>query len=87
MPGPWDNFFVTKIKEGLEARSLSLSPDEERILTTRVFDLSDESENNAEGFRTLTQKAIGALAEAYARDMTVDDRRVFLQWDDNIRHS
>jgi hypothetical protein len=87
MPGLWDNFFVAKIQEGLDARSLSLSAEEERMLTTSLYEVSVESNDNVEELRALAQKAIGALGEAYARDMAAGDRRIFMQWDKYIRLS
>ena len=77
MAHSWDEFFIQKIKEGLEARSQSLSEDEERLLRTSAHEISEEFADRA---GELMPKAIGALTEAYARDTTGKNREQILAW-------
>jgi len=77
-----NEFFIGKIREGLSARGLELSDEEERILRCPVTELQD---NSAETAAVLMQKAIGALTDAYARDSSGKYRNDWvLRWRENM---
>lgn len=77
MDHPWDEFFIQKIKEGLEARSQSLTAAEERLLRTSVHEIPEDFGDQA---GELMPKAVGALTEAYARDTARKNREQVLAW-------
>ncbi len=81
MGDPWDEFFIRKIVQGLEARGLALTPEEEQLLRTSAFDMPDDF---AARGKALLPKAIGALAEAYARDTAGKNRAEVARWRENI---
>lgn len=81
MADAWDEFFIQKIKEGLSARSLSLSADEEELLRTPASSMPEDFADRA---KELLPKAIGALTEAYARDTAGRNRDQMLRWRQHI---
>ena len=83
--GSGEEFFITKIKEGLSLSSDSLTQEEENFLGTKVGDLSEDPNFTPELGQRLQAKCIGALSEIYARD-TARNRQAALMWRQNNEH-
>jgi len=79
---PWEEFFITKIIEGLAGDSNALSEQEELILMTPASELSNKN-IEPEELRKLQNKCISALRNAYAKDTATKNREVMLWWRKN----
>ena len=80
-----EEFFITKIKEGLSFSSDSLTQEEENFLGTKVGDLLGNPNFTPEFGQRLQAKCIGALSEIYARD-TAGNRQAAVMWRENNEH-
>lgn len=78
-----EEFFISKIEQGLSYSSEPLSEEEHRILRTAAINLPHESEFTPDKGRALNAKCVGALAEAYARDTAGKNRDAALLWRGN----
>jgi len=80
-----EEFFITKIKEGLSFSSDSLTQEEENFLGTKLGDLLEDPNFTPEFGQRLQAKCIGALSEIYARD-TAGNRQAAVMWRENNEH-
>lgn len=77
-----EEFFISKIEEGLFYSADSLSKEEQRLLRTPVINIPTHAFSPQKGQR-LNAKCVGALAEAYARDTAGENRNAAVHWREN----
>lgn len=83
MAEAWDEFFITKINEGLAINADGLTPEEKDLLRVPAPELPKTAPFTPEEAQKLQSKCFGGLSQAYARDTTGRNRQAARRWREN----
>ena len=75
----FEGFFIRKIRQGLSDSS-ELSQDEEQLLLTPVAELASSAKFSPEIARSLNEKCIKALTNAYKEDTAQKNKGAAMVW-------
>lgn len=81
-----EDFFIQEIKEGVRLNGEVLTEDEEKILKTDIFTVTESGEFESESMRKLNDKCVRALSKSYSfviADNNINRNLNVRYWRDN----